>query len=663
MSDRSLFEELKRRRVFRATATYVVVASGAIALANDAFPALQLPPWTVSFVVVLAMIGVPVTVALSWAFDIRTSDRPEAAPFARPEEPGAVQRPPAPGPARRWTVGRITVVGAAAVLALTGAAMLVGRGEDTSDLVAHRVAVLPFENHTGDPELDELGVVAADWITDGLTLIETVQVVPTTEVRELLTGAGAADRVTLLVRRSRAGLVVTGSYTQAGDSLQIRAQLVDLREKTGLASFDPVRSHRSDPTAGLGPIRDRVMGAVAVRLGVDYEMTAGTVPPTYRAFRSYLAGLELFLDGQYARAIPYLEQAVQADSTFWTALFRIAFAYGNMGQPAREDSVLRLIEPHRAELSEVGRITLDWGHATLRGDLAAAHQFARRSYQRAPGSVSRYLAGLYALSTNRPREAVDLLGREPRESEFRRKRFNYHVVLTDALHVLGEYDKEFEAAREARTHFPDRPGPIYVEARALAGLRRPAEAEARASDLLLLTLSPTTAANWLERIGDALAAHAHAEASERLYGRALDLLEKQGDTQMLAGKLAYADLFRRVRRLEEAAAHVAAARELDRGDRQAHELAGIIAAQRGDRHAAERIDAELAARGDPYDRGVSTYARACIRAQLGDLDRAIELLRQAHVEGQPIHHWIHLDPDLRPLRGHPVFEALIRPNG
>ncbi|MFP4624792.1 MAG: TPR end-of-group domain-containing protein, partial [Gemmatimonadota bacterium] len=127
-----------------------------------------------------------------------------------------------------------------------------------------------------------------------------------------------------------------------------------------------------------------------------------------------------------------------------------------------------------------------------------------------------------------------------------------------------------------------------------------------------------------------------------------------------AGKIARAEVLRRLGRLDEAAGHAAAAHAADPDSRSAHALVGLIAAQRGDREAAERIEAELAAREDPYDRGGNTYNRACIRARLGDLDRAVALLRQAHAQGQPIDDWIRTDPDLQGLRGHPGYEELIR---
>ena len=45
----NLFQELKRRNVFRVGAAYAIVAWVLIQVAESLLPALQMPDWTVSF--------------------------------------------------------------------------------------------------------------------------------------------------------------------------------------------------------------------------------------------------------------------------------------------------------------------------------------------------------------------------------------------------------------------------------------------------------------------------------------------------------------------------------------------------------------------------------------------------------------------------------------
>jgi hypothetical protein len=62
--------ELKRRRVYRATALYVIVALGIWQAADIAVPALDLPTSVLRFTVVGAIVGLPLAVLLAWLFDL-----------------------------------------------------------------------------------------------------------------------------------------------------------------------------------------------------------------------------------------------------------------------------------------------------------------------------------------------------------------------------------------------------------------------------------------------------------------------------------------------------------------------------------------------------------------------------------------------------------------
>lgn len=70
--------ELKRRKVFRTTVAYasvaVVIALGVAQL----YDVLLLPDWTPRLVIVLLVAGLPVAIALSWAYDIRSDAPPDA---------------------------------------------------------------------------------------------------------------------------------------------------------------------------------------------------------------------------------------------------------------------------------------------------------------------------------------------------------------------------------------------------------------------------------------------------------------------------------------------------------------------------------------------------------------------------------------------------------
>lgn len=65
-----LLAELKRRRIYPVIATYAVVAFILLQIGEITFQPLGLPNWVMIALIVLAIVGFPVTVVLAWIFDI-----------------------------------------------------------------------------------------------------------------------------------------------------------------------------------------------------------------------------------------------------------------------------------------------------------------------------------------------------------------------------------------------------------------------------------------------------------------------------------------------------------------------------------------------------------------------------------------------------------------
>src|SRR5205807_6939734 len=83
------FEEVRRRKVYRVAAAYIIAAGGIIQLASAAFPAWELPNWMLRLVIVLLLMGFPIALILAWAYDI-TAQGVRATPA--PALPGSHRR-------------------------------------------------------------------------------------------------------------------------------------------------------------------------------------------------------------------------------------------------------------------------------------------------------------------------------------------------------------------------------------------------------------------------------------------------------------------------------------------------------------------------------------------------------------------------------------------
>ena len=66
----SLLAELKRRKVFKVGAAYLVVAWLAVQAVSIGFPAFDAPPWALRAFILVALLGFPLALVMAWIFDV-----------------------------------------------------------------------------------------------------------------------------------------------------------------------------------------------------------------------------------------------------------------------------------------------------------------------------------------------------------------------------------------------------------------------------------------------------------------------------------------------------------------------------------------------------------------------------------------------------------------
>ncbi len=145
---------------------------------------------------------------------------------------------------------RLALAGAAALGIALGAAALILCGR-TPGLSERRVVVAVIENHTGDRSLDNIGYMAADWVTQGLAQTGLVEVVPSMAVMSSSVAAaghqpGRLDAATIqaLGRETGAGTVVWGAFYRQQDSIRFQVQISAASDGRVLRALDPVAGPR-----------------------------------------------------------------------------------------------------------------------------------------------------------------------------------------------------------------------------------------------------------------------------------------------------------------------------------------------------------------------------------------------------------------------------------
>src|SRR5499427_4437978 len=70
MGNHNFFAELKRRNVYKVAVAYAVVSWLLIQAASILFPTFEAPPWVMKVFVAVIVLGFPIALVFSWAFEI-----------------------------------------------------------------------------------------------------------------------------------------------------------------------------------------------------------------------------------------------------------------------------------------------------------------------------------------------------------------------------------------------------------------------------------------------------------------------------------------------------------------------------------------------------------------------------------------------------------------
>src|SRR5438309_1151515 len=594
--------------------------------------------------------------------------------------------------ASRWGRRSALVLGSAVALLGAGAAVRVlgSRGPQLND---HRVVVAVLENHTGDGSLDNVGHMAADWVTQGLAQTGLVEVVSSMSVMKSSVAPGEHGHVHLdaagiqtLGRETGAGTVVSGAFYRQADSIQFQVQISAAKDGTVLRALEPVAGPISQPLVAVEAVRQKVMATLATLFDTRLSLwaKASGQPPTFAAYQEFIQGLDRMVQFDSRGAIGHFRRAALEDTTFRLPLIFAAHEHMDLGEVATADSIAHAVERSPGRLSPLDQHYLTWVLAQSRGDRQRALETAREMAVIAPNSETLWLVAQCALALNRPRETIAALTALGPDRGLFRGWSVYWFYLTFAYHLVGDHRRELQEAREGRRRHPADFAVLAAEVRALAALGRAAEINERLIDAPSLPPQPGWSPADIAIIAALeLAAHDHQAdapaagmwAVRWLEGRPAPEARSVANRFRLA--LAYyvggrVDDARRL--LEGLAAERAtgvpdyatmrwiAVITGDSPDRVTVEgFLGVLAARQERRADALALERTRQAMSPRYLYGRHTMWRARIQAVLGERDTAVGLVQEAFAQGYPRGGVMHLFPSLRSLRDYPPYQELLTP--
>jgi serine/threonine-protein kinase len=323
MDSRNFFTELKRRNVYKVAVAYAVVAWLLIQIATQVFPFFEIPNWAVRLVVLLLILGFPVALVLSWAFELTPQGikRTESADAAGQHSRGGI-----------WIA--VVVIAAAISLGLfflgrytAGTAKPRFSEAATASNPEKSIAVLPLVNTSGDP--------SNEYFSDGLSeeLIAVLAKIPDLKVigrsSSFLFKSKSDDARTIGEKLGVAHLI-EGSVRKQGDRVRIVAELINSADGRSLWSETYDRELK-DIFAVQNEIATAVADQMKVKLlGKSAQTEAAGSSENPEAHNAVLQS-DFYFQQQTAdsirKSISFLEEAVRLDPNYALAYAKLAQAW------------------------------------------------------------------------------------------------------------------------------------------------------------------------------------------------------------------------------------------------------------------------------------------------------------------------------------------------
>jgi TolB-like protein/tetratricopeptide (TPR) repeat protein len=227
------------------------------------------------------------------------------------------------------------------------------------------VAVMYFQNNTGNAQLNWLRTGLTEMLVTDLSQSPDVEVLGTDRLYQILATLKrqddpvvSFDTVQEIARRAGVNHVVIGNYMKAGETIRISITLQEAATGRIVSSEKVEALSESDLFATVDDLIRRIKTTFAVSAGHAastgliappgqaaplefFRDSTEVTTPSIDAYRFYVQGLDLQRRAAQAEAVPLFEKAIAIDKDFALALVKLAVIHKNFGRSEQSDQYAR----------------------------------------------------------------------------------------------------------------------------------------------------------------------------------------------------------------------------------------------------------------------------------------------------------------------------------
>jgi tetratricopeptide (TPR) repeat protein len=341
------------------------------------------------------------------------------------------------------------------------------------------IAIISFENQTGDKAYDNLSGVIQNLLITNLEQSGYFYVATWERLRDLLKQMGKGDVKFIdselgfeLCKKDNVGALVLGSFARAGNVFVTNAQVLDVGTKNLLGTAS---SRGEGPDSILNKQIDELSRQIAKGIGLSegkieaakMQVRDATTSST-EAYSYYLKGKEEQVNYDWDRARQAFEKAIELDPAFASAYFMLSTQYLMLGDLKKATEAIEKAWSLSKKTTEKERLWIEAFHArTVELNEDKCLRLLKEITEKYPKDKEAHFR-LAALYQNRkmPKQAVEeiekALGLDPDYPDALNMGAYVYVTLKDYEKAIG-YLIKYAFLMPGKPNPLDSLGELYFE--------------------------------------------------------------------------------------------------------------------------------------------------------------------------------------------------------
>jgi len=471
------WQELKRRKVIKANAMYAATAFIIMEAADIILPRLGLPDWTVTLVIVLLIVGFPISIILSWIFDVSSEGITKTESLEEGSEEASPQ-----SPKKRKLRGSDIVI---AVMFVAVCILLYPKvfNKDKFENIRQEdgrisIAVMPFQNMTNDTLWNVWQVGIQNELISNLSNSTELSIRQYQTMQEILHNSDQVNSASFtpavageISRKLDANTFIQGGIKSVGRQFRLNVQLVDAQSEEIFKTFQVEGSSEEDMFLLADSLSRMVRNYLEIKVlnqDLEYDLRSENATYSAEAYRYYIQGLNSYFMGDNQSAIERLNRTIDIDPGFFPAYNWLLEVYERLGFLSQDYEQIE----HAKQLLD---ILLHWENDELSRMEQLSFKMIRSKYiDKNPQDYIRqckqmlefdpqqriiwFNLGRAYSSIKQYEQAIEAFEQSfeiSKQWELNREWVKTYVNLGEAYHNIGNHKQEAEVFKEGFSKFSD----------------------------------------------------------------------------------------------------------------------------------------------------------------------------------------------------------------